>query len=469
MVTQTQEAAGWFSRARTVARPGYSRWMVPPAALCVHLCIGQAYAYSVFNLPMTKLIGITESAPDDWKLTELGWIFSLAIFFLGVSSAVFGRWVEEGGPRKAMFTAACCWAGGFLISAIGVHLHTLWLIYLGYGVLGGIALGIGYISPVSTLIKWFPDRPGMATGMAIMGFGGGAFIASPLSVWLMRKFTTATHIGVMETFIVLGVVYFVFMVIGSIIVRVPPDGWKPEGYVAPKANKLISSNNVYVYDALKTPQFWLIWVILCVNTTAGIGVLGQASAMSQEMFPGHITPIAAAGLVGLMSLFNMGGRFAWATTSDYLGRRNTYFVFMTLGFILYCLVPLTGAAGSVAGFVLCFCIIISMYGGGFSTVPAYLRDMFGTRYVGAIHGLLLTAWSAAGIFGPVLVNYIREYNVTHNVAKADAYNTTMYIMAGLFVIGFICNFFVKAVDSRFHMKAGREGSALAAAGQTAKA
>ncbi|KQZ12449.1 MFS transporter [Mesorhizobium sp. Root552] len=449
MATQTEN---WFSRSRTVARPGYSRWMVPPAALCVHLCIGQAYAYSVFNLPMTKLIGITDSAPDDWKLTELGWIFSIAIFFLGVASAVFGRWVEEGGPRKAMFTAACCWAGGFLISAAGVATHNLWLIYLGYGFLGGIALGIGYISPVSTLIKWFPDRPGMATGMAIMGFGGGAFIASPLSVWLMKQFTTETHIGVMETFIVLGVVYFVFMVVGSIIVRVPPDDWKPEGYVAPKANKLISSNNVYVYDALKTPQFWLIWVVLCVNTTAGIGVLGQASAMSQEMFPGQITPIAAAGLVGLMSLFNMGGRFAWATTSDYLGRRNTYFVFMVLGFILYCLVPYMGSIGSVAGFALCFCIIISMYGGGFATVPAYLRDMFGVRYVGAIHGLLLTAWSAAGIFGPVLVNYIREYNVTHNVPKADAYNTTMYIMAGLFVIGLICNFFVKAVNERYHMK-----------------
>jgi MFS family permease len=449
MATQTEN---WFSRSRTVARPGYSRWMVPPAALCVHLCIGQAYAYSVFNLPMTKLIGITDSAPDDWKLTELGWIFSIAIFFLGVASAVFGRWVEEGGPRKAMFTAACCWAGGFLISAAGVATHNLWLIYLGYGFLGGIALGIGYISPVSTLIKWFPDRPGMATGMAIMGFGGGAFIASPLSVWLMKQFTTETHIGVMETFIVLGVVYFVFMVVGSIIVRVPPDDWKPEGYVAPKANKLISSNNVYVYDALKTPQFWLIWVVLCVNTTAGIGVLGQASAMSQEMFPGQITPIAAAGLVGLMSLFNMGGRFAWATTSDYLGRRNTYFVFMVLGFILYCLVPYMGSIGSVAGFALCFCIIISMYGGGFATVPAYLRDMFGVSYVGAIHGLLLTAWSAAGIFGPVLVNYIREYNVTHNVPKADAYNTTMYIMAGLFVIGLICNFFVKAVNERYHMK-----------------
>jgi MFS family permease len=408
----------------------------------------------VFNLPMTRLIGISQSAPDDWKLTELGWIFSIAIFFLGVSSAVFGRWVEEGGPRKAMFTAACCWAGGFFISAIGTTTHQLWLIYLGYGVLGGIALGIGYISPVSTLIKWFPDRPGMATGMAIMGFGGGAFIASPLSVWLMSKFHTATHVGVTETFIVLGVVYFFFMIVGSIIVRVPAPGWKPAGYVAPTESKgLITRNDVFVYDALKTPQFWLIWWVLCLNVTAGIGVLGQASAMSQEMFPGHITPIAAAGFVGLMSLFNMGGRFCWASISDYIGRRNTYFVFMVLGFALYCTVPYTGGHGSVVGFVVCFLVIISMYGGGFSTVPAYLRDMFGTRYVGAIHGLLLTAWSMAGIFGPVLVNYIREYNVTHGVPKAEAYNTTMYIMAGLLVIGFICNFFVKAVDTRFHMAA----------------
>lgn len=460
----------FLNRDHTIAKPGYSRWMVPPAALCVHLCIGQAYAFSVFNLPMTKLIGITQSAPNDWKLTELGWIFSLAIFFLGVSSAVFGRWVEEGGPRKAMFTAACCWAGGFFISSIGVYAHTLWLIYLGYGVLGGIALGIGYISPVSTLIKWFPDRPGMATGMAIMGFGGGAFIASPLSVWLMSKFHTATHIGVAETFIVLGVVYFFFMIVGSIIVRIPAPGWRPEGYVAPaQSRKLISQNDVYVYDALKTPQFWLIWWVLCLNVTAGIGVLGQASAMSQEMFPGHITPIAAAGFVGLMSLFNMGGRFCWASISDYIGRRNTYFVFMLLGFALYCTVPYTGSIGSVAGFVICFLIIISMYGGGFSTVPAYLKDMFGTRYVGAIHGLLLTAWSMAGIFGPVLVNYIREYNVTHGVPKAQAYNTTMYIMAGLLVIGFICNFFVKAVDARFHMRAEDEGGTEPGANATAPA
>ena len=462
----------FLDREHTVAGPGYNRWLVPPAALCVHLCIGQAYAYSVFNLPMTKLIGITQSAPDDWKLTELGWIFSIAIFFLGVSSAIFGRWVEEGGPRKAMFAAALCWAGGFFISAIGVQVHNLWLIYLGYGVLGGIALGIGYISPVSTLIKWFPDRPGMATGMAIMGFGGGAFIASPLSVWLMSKFSSPTHIGVMETFVVLGVVYLFFMMVGSALVRVPASGWKPEGFVPPRENKLITKNDVYVYDALKTPQFWLIWWVLCLNVTAGIGVLGQASAMSQEMFPGHITPVAAAGFVGLMSLFNMGGRFVWASTSDYIGRRNTYFVFMVLGFILYCTVPYTGSIGSVVGFVCCFLVIISMYGGGFSTVPAYLKDMFGTRYVGAIHGLLLTAWSMAGIFGPVLVNYIREYNVTHGVPKAQAYNTTMYIMAGLLVIGFICNLLVKAVDARFHMKDNeteRAAADVAAVGKPAGA
>jgi MFS family permease len=436
--------------------------MVPPAALCIHLCIGQAYAFSVFNLPMTKLIGISKSAPDDWKLTDLGWIFSIAIVFLGLSAAVFGRWVEEGGPRRTMFTAGLCWAAGFLLSAVGVYIHQLWLIYLGYGVLGGIGLGLGYISPVSTLIKWFPDRPGMATGMAIMGFGGGAFIASPLSVWLMGNFSTSTHVGVAETFIALGCIYFVFMMVGAAIVRVPAPDWKPEGYVPPVvAQKLISNNDVYVYDALKTPQFWLIWWVLCLNVTAGIGVLGQASAMSQEMFPGKVTVAAAAGFVGLISLFNMLGRFFWASTSDLIGRKNTYFCFFAIGTALYILVPQTGSIGSVTLFVLCFVIILSMYGGGFATVPAYLKDMFGTRYVGAIHGMLLTAWSAAGVFGPVLVNYIREYQIGKGVPKAQAYNTTMYIMAGLLVIGFICNACIKAVHERHHMKA--DDGALAGA------
>jgi len=453
-------AASFLARERTVAAPGYSRWLIPPAALCVHLCIGQAYAFSVFNLPMTKLIGITQSAPDDWKLTDLGWIFSIAIFFLGVSSAVFGRWVEEGGPRRAMFTAALCWAGGFLISAVGVYIHNLGLIYFGYGFVGGVALGIGYISPVSTLIKWFPDRPGMATGMAIMGFGGGAFIASPLSVWLMREFSTSTHVGVAETFIVLGLVYFFFMMVGAAIVRVPAPGWVPAGYVAPAApRKLITINNVFVYEALKTPQFWLIWWVLCLNVTAGIGVLGQASAMSQEMFPGRITVSAAAGFVGLMSLFNMGGRFFWASMSDLVGRKNTYFIFFALGTVLYAIVPFAGGSGNIALFVGCFLIIISMYGGGFSTVPAYLRDMFGTQYVGAIHGLLLTAWSAAGIFGPVIVNYMRQYYVDHGVPKAQAYNTTMYVMAALLVVGFICNLLVRAVHERHHMQQTAEAGA----------
>jgi MFS family permease len=443
----------FLGRERIVAPPGFSRWMVPPAALCVHLCIGQAYAFSVFNLPMSKLIGITQSTPDDWKLTDLGWIFSIAIFFLGVSAALLGRWVEDGGPRRAMFTAALCWAGGFFLSALGVYLHNLWIIYFGYGVLGGFGLGIGYISPVSTLIKWFPDRPGMATGMAIMGFGGGAFIASPLSVWLMGQFSTPTHVGVAETFLVMGAIYFCFMMVGAAIVRVPAPEWQPAGYVAPsQPKKLITTQNVYVYDALGTPQFWLIWWVLCLNVTAGIGVLGQASAMSQEMFPGRVTAIAASGFVGLMSLFNMGGRFFWASMSDYLGRKNTYFVFFVLGAVLYAAVPYTGEIGNVVLFVGAYAIIFSMYGGGFATVPAYLRDMFGTRYVGAIHGLLLTAWSMAGIFGPVLVNYIRQYDIDHGIAKAQAYNGTMYVMAVLLVVGFICNLLVRAVHDRHYMK-----------------
>ena len=442
-----------LDKEKIMAPPGYSRWLIPPAALCVHLCIGQAYAFSVFNLPMTRLIGITKSAPGDWELTDLGWIFSLGIFFLGVSAALLGRWVEESGPRRAMVTAALCFGGGFVISAIGVYFHNIWVIYVGYGILGGFGLGIGYISPVSTLIKWFPDRPGMATGMAIMGFGGGAFIASPLSVRLMSLFSTPTHVGVAETFLALGAIYFCFMTVGAAIVRVPAPGWAPAGYVAPaRPRRLITTKNVYVYDALKTPQFWLIWWVLCLNVTAGIGVLGQASAMSQEMFPGRVTAIAASGFVGLMSLFNMGGRFFWASMSDLLGRKNTYVIFFVLGAALYAAVPYAGEIGSVALFVLAYGVIFSMYGGGFATVPAYLKDMFGTRYVGAIHGLLLTAWSMAGIFGPVIVNYMREYQIDHGVPKADAYNTTMYVMAALLVIGFFCNLFVKAVHERHHMR-----------------
>ncbi len=332
-------SAPFFSKQATVAKPGFSRWMVPPAALAVHLCIGQAYAFSVFNGPLTKVIGITQSTADDWSLTSLGWIFSLAIVFLGLSAAFAGKWLEHVGPRRTMFTAACCFGGGFLVSALGVYLHQIALLYLGYGVIGGIGLGLGYVSPVSTLIRWFPDRRGMATGMAIMGFGGGAMIAAPLSVALMNHFRSATSIGVAETFVVLGIAYFISMSIGALAIRVPPADWKPAGWTPPATNqkKMISRNHVHIDQALKTPQFYLIWLVLFLNVTAGIGILGQASVMIQESFKDTVTAAAAAGFVGLLSLFNMGGRFVWASASDWIGRKNTYFIFFALGAVLYLL------------------------------------------------------------------------------------------------------------------------------------
>ncbi|CAG4919953.1 L-lactate MFS transporter [Paraburkholderia gardini] len=445
-------SSGFFSKQATVAKPGFSRWMVPPAALAVHLCIGQAYAFSVFNGPLTKVIGITQSAPDDWTLTTLGWIFSLAIVFLGLSAAFAGKWLERVGPRRTMITAACCFGGGFIISAVGVWLHQIVLLYLGYGVIGGIGLGLGYVSPVSTLIRWFPDRRGMATGLAIMGFGGGAMIAAPLSVALMNHFKSATSIGVAETFVVLGIAYFISMTIGALAIRIPAHDWKPAGWTPPEtSHQMITRNHVHIDQALKTPQFYLIWLVLFLNVTAGIGILGQASVMIQESFKNTVTAGAAAGFVGLLSLFNMGGRFVWASASDFIGRKNTYYVFFVFGAVLYYSVPGFAASGNIALFVLAFCLIISMYGGGFSTVPAYLADMFGTAFVGGIHGRLLTAWAAAGVAGPVLVNYIRAYQVAHGVAKADAYTMTVHIMTVLLIVGFVCNLLVKRVNDKHHM------------------
>ena len=437
-------AFGFLDRERTIAGPGYNRWLVPPAALAIHLAIGEVYAFSVFNLPLSRLIGITESAPADWKLSTLGWIFSIAIVFLGLSAAVFGKWLEVAGPRKAMFASAVCFAGGFLVSAAGVRLHQPWLLYLGYGVLGGIGLGLGYIAPVSTLIKWFPDRPGMATGLAIMGFGGGALVGSPLAEALLEQFRTPTSQGVAQTFVALAIIYFCFMMFGVLTVRLPPPGWPPSGRLpgggpgeSPAARDLTAD------QAVTTLPFWLLWAVLFLNVTAGIGVLSQASPMIQEMFPGRVSSAAAAGFVGLLSLFNMAGRFCWSSLSDSLGRKTTYALFFLLGAVLYALTPLTGNLGSVALFVLGYAAIISMYGGGFATMPAYLRDLFGTAQVGAIHGRLLTAWSAAGVAGPVLVNYIREYQINHGVARADAYTVTMYIMAGLLLVGLVCNSLVR--------------------------
>ncbi|MGY8679089.1 OFA family MFS transporter [Bradyrhizobium sp. UFLA05-153] len=476
--------AGILDREHTVAKAGFNRWLVPPAALCIHLCIGMAYGFSVFWLPLSRAIGITQSkacaditlwqelftTTCDWKVASLGWMYTLFFVLLGVSAAIWGGWLERAGPRKAGVVAACCWGGGLLIGAFGVYVHQLWIMWLGCGVIGGVGLGLGYISPVSTLIKWFPDRRGMATGMAIMGFGGGAMIGAPLANLLINYFKTSTSVGVWETFLTMGVIYFVFMMIGAFAYRVTLSGWQPEGWTPPSEKKsMISEHHVHLNNAHKTPQFWLIWWVLCLNVSAGIGVIGMASPMLQEIFAGKLiglpeltfsqlsveqkTAIAAiaAGFAGLLSLFNIGGRFFWASLSDYMGRKNTYYTFFLLGIVLYALAPTFAAMGSKLLFVLGFGIILSMYGGGFATVPAYLADMFGTQFVGAIHGRLLTAWSTAGIIGPVVVNYIREFQLAAGVPRDQLYNTTMYILCAMLIAGLICNYLIKPVDPKWNM------------------
>jgi MFS family permease len=486
MLSGSVAQPAFLSKERIIAKPGFNRWLVPPAALAIHLCIGMAYGFSVFWLPLSKALGISAAvacAPDtsfvtqvfssncDWPISMLGWIFTLFFIFLGCSAAIWGGWLEHAGPRKAGVVSALCWCGGLVISALGIYTHQIWLMWLGSGVIGGIGLGLGYISPVSTLIKWFPDKRGMATGMAIMGFGGGAMVGAPLAAALMGHFASPTGVGVWQSFLAMAAIYFVFMIGGALAYRVPPTGWKPEGWTAPakKANNaMITHRHVHVSVAWKTPQFRLVWLVLCLNVSAGIGILGMASPLLQEVFAGKLLgnglsfgqldagqlgqiAAIAAGFTGLLSLFNIGGRFFWATFSDYIGRKATYFVFFVLGFILYASVPSLGHSGSVALFVAAFCVILSMYGGGFATVPAYLADLFGTQMVGAIHGRLLTAWAAAGVLGPVLVNYLREYQLSIGVARADAYDITLYILAGLLILGFICNLLVRPVADKYFM------------------
>ena len=494
--TAPGNGSGILDREHTIAKPGFNRWLVPPAALCIHLCIGMAYGFSVFWLPLSRAVGLTapKACPDislwrelftttcDWKVASMGWMYTLFFVVLGVSAAIWGGWLERAGPRKAGAVAALCWGGGLVIGAFGIYVHQLWIMWLGAGVIGGVGLGLGYISPVSTLIKWFPDRRGMATGMAIMGFGGGAMIGAPLANLLINHFKTPTDVGVWQTFATLGVIYFIFMMIGAFAYRVVPDGWKPDGWTPPSENKtMISQHHVHLDNAHKTPQFWLIWWVLTLNVSAGIGVIGMASPMLQEIFAGKLiglpdltfgalspeqrTMIAgiAAGFAGVLSLFNIGGRFFWASLSDYIGRKNTYYTFFVLGIVLYALAPTFAAMGSKLLFVLGFGIILSMYGGSFATVPAYLADMFGTQFVGAIHGRLLTAWSTAGIIGPVVVNYLREFQLAAGVPRDHLYNSTMYILCAMLVAGFICNYLIKPVDPKWYMSAD-EVAKLQAAG-----
>jgi MFS family permease len=482
----TTASPGLLDKERIIAGPGFNRWLVPPAALAIHLCIGMAYGFSVFWLPLSKALGIKEAikcGPDvgffgqlftttcDWQISTLGWMYTLFFVLLGSSAATWGGWLERAGPRKAGVVSALCWCGGMLISAAGVYLHQFWMMILGSGVIGGIGLGLGYISPVSTLIKWFPDRRGMATGMAIMGFGGGAMIGSPLAADLMKYFATPTSVGVMQTFVVMALIYFVFMMAGAFGYRVPETGWMPAGWTPPAAqvqNVMITKHHVHVKKVWGIPQFWLIWMVLCMNVSAGIGVIGMASPMLQEVFGGSLIGVAkkfgeldkaqlasiatvAAGFTALLSLFNIGGRFFWASLSDKLGRKVTYVVFFVLGGAMYFSVPGSAAAGSTVLFVSAFCVILSMYGGGFATVPAYLADIFGTQMVGAIHGRLLTAWATAGVLGPVVVNYMREYQLGLGIPREQVYNQTMYILVGMLVVGLICNLLVRPLDNKWFM------------------
>jgi MFS family permease len=482
--TGAQASYGLLSHERIVAGPRFNRWLVPPAALAIHLCIGMAYGFSVFWLPMSKLlqgkasavcatqsfVDTLTSATCNWSVPIETHIFETFIAMLGISAALFGGWVEHAGPRKSGFVAALCWGGGLALGGYGVLIHQLWLVYLGCGIIGGIGQGLGYITPVSTLIKWFPDHRGMATGFAIMGYGGGAMIGSPLAVWLMKYFAHNGIQGVAMTFMVMGAIYFVAMTIGAFGFRVAPTGWLPANWKPPatrSGTSMITNRHVHLRRAWRTPQFWLIWGVLCLNVTAGISVISMASPMLQEVFGGRLLGLdahavlsvaqkaaivaAAAGLVGLISLFNSLGRIFWASASDVLGRKGTYYIFFVLGIVLYCALPTLGHLGLASFFVASVCIIMTMYGGGFATIPAYLADLFGTQMVGAIHGRLITAWSVAGIAGPAIIAGLREFQIQNGVPKNLVYDGTLYIMAFLLFLGLLCNMFVTPVSEKNYM------------------
>jgi MFS family permease len=444
-------AVTFLDRSRTVAPANWSRWLIPPAALSVSLAIGQAYAWSVFKPPLEKALHLSGT------LSALP--FQLAIVMLGLSAAFGGTLVERRGPRWAMFVSTICFSAGFLISALGAATSQYWLVVVGYGLVGGIGLGIGYIAPVSTLIKWFPDRPGMATGIAIMGFGGGALIASPWSSAMLQSFGSTTG-GIATAFLIHGIVYAVFMSLGVLLIRVPADGWRPAGWQpsAAKADTMITTANVSAANAIRTPQFWLLWVVLCLNVTAGIGILEKAAPMIADFFKQTSVPVsasAAAGFVALLSLTNMLGRFVWSSTSDLVGRKNIYRGYLGVGAVLYLVIALNGNSSKVL-FILCAMLILSFYGGGFATIPAYLKDLFGTFQVGAIHGRLLTAWSVAGVLGPLIVDGIADSQKAAGKQGPDLYTTSFYIMIALLVVAFVANELVRPVNARFHEPVVRE-------------
>lgn len=420
---------------------------MPPAALSIHLSVGAAYSWSVFKLPLQDSLGISGT------LSALP--FTIGIVVLGLSAAIFGTWVERAGPRAAMFVATCCFCGGWLVGSAGLAMGQFWIVLLGYGLIGGIGWGIGYISPVSTLIKWFPDRPGMATGLAIMGFGGGALIASPWSTAMLNAFGTDTA-GIAKTFAVHGLVYAAFMSLGWLLVRVPRPDWKPQGWTPPppQDGAIFTGGQVSAANAIKTPQFWLLWVVLCFNVTAGIGILEKASPIYQDYFPmagaaAGALAAAAAGYVAMLSLGNMLGRIGWSSLSDVIGRKNAYRMYLGVGALMYLTITLMENSNKLV-FIVATIVILSFYGAGFATVPAYLRDLFGTFQVGAIHGRLLTAWAVAGVLGPIIVNSIADSQAAAGKEGPALYSLSFSIMIGLLLVAIVCNELIRPVAPKWH-------------------
>jgi len=411
-----------------------NRWRIPIGAVAVHICIGSVYAWSTFNRPIQALF------PDEpWWFSPPYTTFTTALVLLGLSAAFGGPWVERRGPRVAATAAALFFGVGLIIGGLGLAIRQPVVVFLGMGVIGGIGCGLGYISPVSTLVKWFPDRRGMATGMAIMGFGGGAFLAGYLNVFFMDR------IGVANTVMTLGATYLAIMLIGSRLLERPPAGWKPAGWTpAAVTRKMITDRSVTRNEAIQTVQFFLLWGILFINVTAGIGILAQASPMMQDMF--HRTPLQAATVVSLISIFNASGRFLWASGSDYIGRRNTYSIFFLAQFVLFLLIPPLAASGNWMVFQVSLFAVFTMYGGGFATIPAFLADIFGPDNVGAIHGALLTAWSAAAVAGPVIITELSNRAKGALAPGADRihiYDTPLQVLAGLLAVGFVLTLLVR--------------------------
>jgi MFS family permease len=479
-----ESQSGWLDRSRTVAGAHFNRWLIPPAALAIHLSIGMAYGFSVFWLPLSKALpGVAAcgsnvswfdelTAHCNWRLESLNFTFVLFTVVLGLSAAVWGKWVERVGPRKAAVLATLFWSGGLVLGAVAIRAHQLWLLWLGTGVVGGIGLGLGYISPISTLIRWFPDRRGMATGMAVMGFGGGAMIGAPLAVSLMKHFQNANDTGVATTFLCLAGIYAVFMLGGAFGYRLPPRNWQPAGWQAPGSVSTIHRRSVHVSTAWKTPAFWCVWVVLAMNVSAGIGVLSMASPMLQEIFGGQLVglqlgvneltaaqqaqcAVIAVGFTGLLSLFNIGGRFFWAVLSDRIGRKNTFFCFFIVGIPAYAALPALSAAGHIVGFVAIVCVLMSIFGGGFALIPAYLSDLFGDEMISAIQGRALTAWSTAGVIGPLLISALRNHEVQQGASLAHAYDFAFYLIAMLLLLGLIVNACVRPVAERYFMSAAQ--------------